>query len=168
LPNVSIIRPVAFFENLDDPANYNPLKKGQVKFLTDCKVKFVSTYDVGKAVAHLVLFPFAFNRRIIDAVSWEGTLAELAQALERVSGIETRGKLSMPKWLRRLLLNDLHYMCVYFEKGYPESTANVEIFRKMVPDAMTADEWFLFHEKYADGSIIHVPSTKASKGLQQE
>ena len=30
----SILRPCAFFENLDDAANWNPLKKGVVKFLT--------------------------------------------------------------------------------------------------------------------------------------
>ena len=30
----SILRPCAFFENLDDPANWNPLKKGMVKFLS--------------------------------------------------------------------------------------------------------------------------------------
>jgi uncharacterized protein YbjT (DUF2867 family) len=29
----SILRPVAFFENFDDPANYNPLKEGSVKSL---------------------------------------------------------------------------------------------------------------------------------------
>jgi uncharacterized protein YbjT (DUF2867 family) len=167
LPYASILRPVAFFENLDDPVNYNPLKKGQVKFLTDCKVKFVSTYDVGKAAARIFRNPLSLNRQILDAVSWEGTLAELAQALERISGTETRGVLSMPKWLRRILLNDLHYMCLYFETGYPGSTCDLNAFREWVPDAMTADEWFLFHEKYADGSTIHIPTCKASKSIME-
>ena len=30
----SILRPCAFFENLDDPNNWNPLKKGTVKFMS--------------------------------------------------------------------------------------------------------------------------------------
>ena len=34
----SILRPVAFFENFDDAANYNPLKMGQLKFLTTTTV----------------------------------------------------------------------------------------------------------------------------------
>jgi uncharacterized protein YbjT (DUF2867 family) len=45
----SILRPCAFFENLDDAPNWNPLKKGVVKFLTVQDCKYCSTYDVGRA-----------------------------------------------------------------------------------------------------------------------
>ena len=34
--NYGILRPVAFLDNLDDPANYNPLVEGTVKMLTGC------------------------------------------------------------------------------------------------------------------------------------
>ena len=44
----SILRPVAFFENFDDAANYNPLTRGQLKFLTLDPTFLVSTFDVGK------------------------------------------------------------------------------------------------------------------------
>jgi uncharacterized protein YbjT (DUF2867 family) len=47
--NFTILRPSAFFENLDDAANWNPLKKGSVSFLSDKECKFCSTYDIGRA-----------------------------------------------------------------------------------------------------------------------
>lgn len=39
----SILRPTAFFENLDDAKNWNPLKKGRLKFLSTQKCKYCST-----------------------------------------------------------------------------------------------------------------------------
>ena len=47
----SVLGPCAFFENFDDPVNYNPLTKGSLKFLTLNKIKFCSTYDVGRAAS---------------------------------------------------------------------------------------------------------------------
>jgi uncharacterized protein YbjT (DUF2867 family) len=49
--NFSILRPCAFFENFDDPANWNPLKKGRLKFLSTKEIKYCSTYDLGRAAA---------------------------------------------------------------------------------------------------------------------
>ena len=43
----AILRPCAFFENFDDPANHNPLVKGHVKFLFTAKTKYCSTLDIG-------------------------------------------------------------------------------------------------------------------------
>ena len=62
----------------------------------------------------------------------------------------------MPIWLRRLLLNDLHHMFLYFErdkgpKGEPEA------FRQIVPDALSAEAWFRFHNRYANGEPIVAP-----------
>lgn len=47
--NFAIMRPVCFFENLDDAVNYNPLKKGSLKFLIlpDCSFSWIGTYDLG-------------------------------------------------------------------------------------------------------------------------
>jgi hypothetical protein len=47
----SILRPCCFFENLDDGVNYNPLKKGALKFLSTADLCFCSTYDIGRAAA---------------------------------------------------------------------------------------------------------------------
>jgi hypothetical protein len=53
-----IIRPCAFFENVDDPGNWNPLKKGSVKMLQrgEFSMGYISTVDVGKGIAAIIVF----------------------------------------------------------------------------------------------------------------
>jgi len=62
-------------------------------------------------------------------------------------------KLAMPIFLRRLFLNDLHHMFLYYEvqKG-PRGTP--EAFKKVVPDALSAEDWFRFHGRYSNGEKI--------------
>ena len=144
---VTIARPFAFFENLDDPANWNPLKPGKVKFLTEASTKFISTYDVGCAVAVFLKEPETWNNKKVEMTSWEGTLADVAKARENVTGMPTKPELAMPLFFRWLFLNDLHHMCLYFEKGYPGTNADIEAFKKIVPKAFDAVGWFRFHEK---------------------
>ena len=79
----SILRPVAFFENFDDSASWNPLKKGQLKFLTTTRCKFCSTYDIGRAAAVMFKNPAQWLGKTLDVVSWEGDLAAVAAALEK-------------------------------------------------------------------------------------
>ena len=148
----TIVRPSAFFENLDDASNWNPLKKGRVSFLTDQKCKFCSTYDIGRAAAVIFANPQHWLGKSLDIVSWEGDLADIAAALERVSGTKVRGQLAMPIFLRRLLLNDLHHMCLYFEnQGISATPAE---FKRVIPDAFSAEDWFRFHNRYANGDPI--------------
>jgi hypothetical protein len=58
----------------------------------------------------------------------------------------------MPIFLRRLLLNDLHNMFLYFEAGGPKGTPDE--FKKIVPDALSAEDWFRFHGTYSNGEKI--------------
>jgi uncharacterized protein YbjT (DUF2867 family) len=83
----SILRPVAFFENFDDGANYNPLKKGQLKFLSTTTVKFCSTYDIGRAAAVMFKSPAQWQGKTLDVVSWAGDLSQVAAALEKVTPV---------------------------------------------------------------------------------
>jgi len=152
--NATVIRPAAFFENFDDAANWNPLRKGKLSFLTDAPVRFISTYDVGKLAAKVFADPMSWDGRVIEAASWTGSVHDAAKALETVSKVPTRGYKSMPNWARWLFLNDLHHMCLYFEKGYPGSGVDVDAFRQLIPDALDAEGWFRFHGLYADGSSI--------------
>lgn len=112
--NFTILRPSTFFENLDDAANWNPLKKGQVSFLSDKELKFCSTYDIGRAAAVVFANPQDWYGKSLDIVGWKGDLGDIAEALEKVSGTKVRPQLAMPIFLRRLFLNDLHHMCLYF------------------------------------------------------
>lgn len=150
--NYTILRPSAFFENLDDTANWNPLKKGSVSFLSEKECKFCSTYDIGRVAAIVFANPQEWHNKSLDIVSWKGDLAALASALEKVSGTTVRPKLAMPIFLRRLFLNDLHHMCLYFEeKGL---SAEPEDLKKILPDPLSAEDWFRFHNRYANGEPI--------------
>jgi len=150
--NFTILRPSAFFENLDDAANWNPLKKGKVSFLSDKVLKFCSTYDIGRAAAVVFSNPHYWCGQTLDIVSWKGDLSDIASALERVSGTRVRAQLAMPIFMRRLLLNDLHHMCLYFEeKGL---SAEPDEFKRVIPDAFSAEDWFRFHNRYANGEPI--------------
>ena len=149
----SILRPCAFFENLDDAANWNPLKKGVVKFLSVQECKYCATYDIGRAAAVQFRDRAEWLGKSLDVIGWQGDLNQVAAALSKVSGIPVKAKLAMPIFLRRLFLNDLHHMFLYYEeqKG-PRGTP--EAFKQVVPDALSAEDWFRFHNRYADGSPI--------------
>ena len=149
----SILRPCAFFENLDDAANWNPLKKGVVKFLTMHNCKYCATYDIGRAAAIQLKNRQEWLGRSLDVIGWQGDLSQVAAALSKVSGVPVKAKLAMPMFLRRLLLNDLHHMFLYYEvqKG-PRGTP--EAFKKILPDALSAEDWFRFLGRYANGEKI--------------
>lgn len=149
----SILRPCAFFENFDDPANWNPLKKGRLKFLSDKEIKYCATYDVGRAAAIMFKDPAKWLEKSLDVIGWKGDLSQVASALEKVGGVKVKSGLAMPIFLRKLFLKDLHYMFLYFEdqkgpKGEPED------FKKFLPDAFTAEDWFRYHGSYSNGERI--------------
>lgn len=147
----SVIRPVAFFDNMDDAKNYNPLTKGSVKFLTkqDIKVKFIATPDIGKGSAALLMDPQRFAGQTIEAAGGEHDGTELAAALEKVSGTPCSYRIALPRWVLWLFMGDLYHMVTWFEaEGY---SADVEAFRKIVPDAMDAEAWFRSKGQWANG-----------------
>ena len=150
----AILRPVAFFENFDDAGNYNPLKKGALKFLTDAPAFLVSTFDLGKAAAVFLRNQDEWNGKTLECTSYKGSVHEVAKALETVSGVPTKGGLAMPLCLRSLFLNDLHHMCLYIENGYPGTNMNIDAFKAVVPDALDAEGWFRHHGTYANGEKI--------------
>lgn len=148
----SILRPTAFFENFDDAKNWNPLKKGVVKFLTTKKCKYCATYDIGRAAAVMFNNPVTWLGKSLDVISWEGDLSDVARALEKVGGVPVKSKLAMPIFLRRLFLKDLHNMFLYFEAGGPKGKP--EDFKRVVPEAFSAEDWFRFHGHYSNGERI--------------
>jgi uncharacterized protein YbjT (DUF2867 family) len=150
----AILRPTAFFENLDDAANWNPLTQGKIKFLTAAPTLWVSTLDLGKAAAACFSDQAAWAGKTLDCASWRGALGDIAAALQAVSGVKTTGALAMPIFFRWLFLHDLDQMCRYFEAGYPDSTVSIDAFKQVVPDALGAQGWFRHHGKYANGTPI--------------
>ena len=149
----SILRPCAFFENLDDASNWNPLKKGRVKFLSLKHCKYVATYDIGRAAAVQFQNPEAWLGKTLDVIGWEGDLQQVAQALSNVSGAPVKASLAMPVFLRRLFLKDIHHMFLYYEEQHgPRGTP--QAFKQVVPDALSAEDWFRFIGHYANGERI--------------
>lgn len=147
----SVLRPVAFFENVDDAATYNPLTKGVLKFVTypDVKVKFIATEDIGKGCAVLLTNPQEYSGKIIEAAGAEHSGAELTKALSEVSGTECVYKLALPRFVMWLLMGDLYYMTTWFETtGY---SADIEAFKKIVPDAQDAHAFFKKKGQWANG-----------------
>ena len=149
----SILRPCAFFENLDDAANWNPLKKGVVKVLTLQDCKYCATYDIGRAAVIQLKDPKTWLGQTLDVIGWQGDLSQVAAALSKVSGVPVRAQLAMPIFLRRLFLKDLHHMFPYYEvqKG-PRGTP--EAFKKVLPGALSAEDWFRFQGHYSNGEKI--------------
>ena len=155
--NFSILRPCAFFENLDDAQNWNPLKKGSLKFLVDQTCTWCGTYDIGRAAAAQFKTPSKWLGQSLDVCSYQGDLSQVAQALETVGGVPVSHGLAMPMCLRGLFVGqDLHQMCNYFEAngGVPRAQERIAAFKAVVPEALSAESWFRFHNKYADGTRI--------------
>ena len=94
----------------------------------------------------------AWIGRSLDVIGWEGDLSAVAKALENVGGVPVKYKLAMPVFLRRLFLKDLHNMFLYFEAGGPKGSP--ADFKKIIPDALSAEDWFRFHGHYSNGKKI--------------
>jgi len=147
----SVIRPVAFFENLNDPANFNPLKKGKLKFLAypDKKIKFIACEDIGKGSAALLTNPGEYAGKIVEAAGAEHTAVELTETLSEVSGTECKYAMAMPRLALRLMSGDLFRMITWMEDvGY---SAGIDDFKKIVPDAKDGRGFFSAMGQWADG-----------------
>mmetsp|Transcript_15241 Transcript_15241/g.20155 ORF Transcript_15241/g.20155 Transcript_15241/m.20155 type:complete len:320 (+) Transcript_15241:103-1062(+) len=147
----SVLRPVAFLENLDDPANMNPLTKGTVKCLWDASLtlKMVACADIAKAAVLMFKDPKKFQGQIIDCVGCQVNGDEIAQALSKASGVRCVWQISLPRPLQYLIIPDVYYMVSWFyEVGYSSS---IEEFKKIVPDAMGPFEWFQAKGQWNNG-----------------
>ena len=93
------------------------------------------------------------NGKTLDVIGWQGDLSQVAAALSKVSGMPVKAKLAMPLFLRRLFMKDLHHMFLYYEvqKGPVGTPAQ---FKQVVPDALSAEDWFRFHGRYSNGEKI--------------
>ncbi len=59
------------------------------------------------------------------------------------------------KYIYKLFLKDLHHMCLFFAGGGP--SGNPADFKKVLPSAFSAEDWFRWYNKYADGTPIVAP-----------
>lgn len=147
----SVIRPVAFFENVDDAANFNPLTKGTLKFLTypDKKTKFIACEDIGKGSVVLLTNPKEYAGKIIEAAGAEQSALEVTAALSDVSGTICNYAMAMPRFVMWLLMGDVYHMITWMETvGY---SASIDEFKKVVPDVQDAKAFFKGKGQWANG-----------------
>jgi len=148
----SVLRPVSFMNNLDDPRNGNPLKKGSVKNIVKptCSLKYISSTDIGKGSAELLANPELYAGQKIDAATCEYTGPELAEALSEASGVKCTYSISVPRIALYLFVHSFYRMVILFEAG---GDADIEVgpFRKIVPDYQDARAWFSAKGQWADG-----------------
>lgn len=156
----SILRPVAFFENFDDPVNFNALTPGSIKGLwpASLSVLCVATADIGKAGCVMLSDPAAWKGKTLDCSTEHVDGAKLSAALTQASGIECTYSLSMPPFAIKLFLNDLHHMIKFFtDPGY---SCNPAEFKKVVPDAMGIDAWLAKKGKWGSNGEPFKPLAK--------
>ena len=147
----AVIRPACFFENLDDAANFNSLKKGKVSMLTKpkCSVKYIATEDIGKGSTVLLMKPEKYAGKKIEAAAAEHTGLELAQALSEVSSVDCKYSTGVPRFALWLFISQLYHMTKWLESdGY---SADIDEFKKIVPDAKDAKAWFEAKGQWANG-----------------
>jgi hypothetical protein len=126
------------------------------KFLLDQPTTWCGTYDIGRGAAAQFKNPSKWLGQTLDVVSYQGDLSQVAKALETVGGVHVSHGLAMPMCLRGIFLGqDLHQMCNYFEanSGVPRAQERIAAFKEAVPNALSAEDWFRFHNRY-DGTEI--------------
>jgi len=80
------------------------------------------------------------------------SVPKLLKPWRKSGGVPVKYKLAMFIFLRRLFLKDLHNMFLYFEGGGPKSSP--ADFKAIIPDALSAEDWFRFHGTYSNGEKI--------------
>uniref|UniRef100_A0A7S1HRZ5 NmrA-like domain-containing protein n=1 Tax=Eutreptiella gymnastica TaxID=73025 RepID=A0A7S1HRZ5_9EUGL len=150
----SILRPVAFFENLDDPANWNPLKKGSVKCLwpATLKVKMVACVDIAKAAKEMLASPAEWQGKTLDCAACNASGHDLANSLSEVSGVKCSYKKAVPGLAMWLFMRDLYNMVAFFMG--PGYSSSIEDFKKVVPDAMGPKDWFKAKGVWSNGEAF--------------
>lgn len=114
----SILRPAGFFENFNDSAMYNPLKKGHVKGINspDFKAEWVACRDTGKAAAVMFQNPTEWNGKILTCYTCKASGIEIASILSEISGTPCKYSTTLPRWMMNIVMSGFRDMVDHFEK----------------------------------------------------
>ena len=152
LAHWSVIRPVSFLDNMDDPVQ-GPLKRGKCAGITEpgLRCKYVATSDIGKAAANVLAAPEKYEGRRIELATCEHTGFELAKALTDASGEPCEYVIGLPRGVAWLLVPDIYHMVLWFEStGY---SADLEEGRALVGlGAHNARSWFAEKGQWGNGT----------------
>ena len=163
----SYLRPVAFFENFDDPDNWNPLKKGAILSLWAEQVsnQYVGCEDIAKAAVAMFSAPEQWRGRTLNCIGSVSTGTDLVNALSGASGVPCKWGLALPRCLFCILPSDLRCMIQWFESSGYTCQGDIAEFRSVVPDAMDAAAFFRFKGAWGNGeAFAPVPEAQSLNG----
>jgi uncharacterized protein YbjT (DUF2867 family) len=162
----TILRPVSFLDNFDDPSVSNPLTRGSVKGLVPAgvKLRMVACQDIGKAATQMFLDQEKYSGKTITCVSCDASGEEVAAILSSVSSEPCKYSMVMPKWAMRIFVPDLARMTKYLEeKGLSANADNIAEFKTIVPDALDVEGFFKLKGRWANGEefgSVPAPNSK--------
>lgn len=151
----AILRPHAFFENFNMPAF--PLKQGVAVGMLppDCRQHYIACRDIGKAAAAMIDAPSEWSGETLDCTVGCLSGHELGVALTQASGEACEYKQSIffkgIKWCGYFgFLNGIRALIWHLETS-PPPQADADRFKRVVPDALTAEEWFASVAMWSNG-----------------
>lgn len=157
----SVLQPAIFLENIDDPKNGNPLKKGSIKMLTkpDITLPFIGCPDIGKGSAELLMNPGVYSSKKVVAATCEYNGLQLAQILSEVSGTKCTYSVSVPRFVLWMFVKNLYHLITWFESTDSYENNHIEAFRKIVPDYQDAKDWFAMKGSWDNGEKFEVTAS---------
>jgi uncharacterized protein YbjT (DUF2867 family) len=163
----TILRPVSFLDNFDDPSIKNSLIRGSVKGLvqSNVKIRMVACKDVGKAAAQIFVDPEKHYGKTITCVSCYASGEEVAEVLSTVSSEPCKYSTVLPKWAMWLFIPEIARMIKYYEeKGILDNANDIAEFQTIVPDALDVEGFFKMKGRWANGEVFgSVPASSKSK-----
>ena len=110
--------------------------------------------NIGKVSAVLLTEPDTYAGKILEGAGGKHTGIELVEAMTEALGTECKFSMSMPRFALWLFFGDLYHMVKFIEANNNDDggfTADIDEFKKIVPDAQDARAFFIAKKQWADG-----------------
>ncbi|KAJ5601390.1 NAD(P)-binding protein [Penicillium lagena] len=137
--NWTILRPVAFFENLTPDFLGKVFATAWQMSLKGKPLQLVATSDIGFFAAEVFMHPQESKQRTFSLAGDELTFEQMAQVFEQKTGKKVPTTFKLPTWLIMAAVKDLGLMFKWFhDEGYK---ANISELRKINPELKGFGSW---------------------------
>lgn len=135
----SILRPVAFMENLTEDFAGRIFNTAWRNVIKDKPLQLVATSDIGFFAAQAFMHPEQSRGQALSLAGAEVTIDEYAALFKRVTGRELQYGSSIIATILMWLVKDMGYMIRWFhDVGY---AADIAALRKVHPELKGLEEW---------------------------
>ncbi|KAI1357969.1 hypothetical protein F5Y08DRAFT_322949 [Xylaria arbuscula] len=136
----TILRPVAFMDNLDPTSGFGPVFTAMWKTMPqDKKLQLVSVRDIGVFAVNALLHPEQFKNRAVGLAGDELTLLDLRAIYRKVSGTQIPQAWLVVGYGVRWAVKELRTMFNFFEKeGYG---VDIQKLRAEEPRLQDVETW---------------------------